>query len=90
MIRFAVVKSTDGVTVAEVCERCDDAAVYRFADIAEFKDFLLELDEPFSVEGISLSFDDGDDYYEDDYDEINYDPYTGCEVFETYEFDGGW
>ena len=42
----------------------------------------------------TCGFDEDDiaeeDYFPDDVDESNYDPYAGCDVYETYDIGGEW
>lgn len=42
----------------------------------------------------TCGFDEDDipeeDYFPDDVDESNYDPYAGCDMYETYDIGGEW
>lgn len=46
--------------------------------------------EVYAVCGFDEEDIEEEDYFPDDVDESAYDPYMGCDFFESCDFDGGW
>ena len=46
--------------------------------------------EVYAVCGFDEDDIEEEDYFPDDVDESAYDPYMGCDFYESCDFDGGW